>query len=368
MICKYETLADIESEIIKNKDKKNCLLLMSWWIDSSASLVLLKEKWYFVIWVHYDYGNTYKTNKPNKCCNLDDLSDAKKIADKFWAPFFNLDYRKKFKEEIVSEFIEKKSKWIPYNPCISCHKKIKYAEVLDLVKKYNCKIASWYYCKIDNRKLLRPKDEKKDQTFSIILDFKKEDLEYLEFPLWNFLKTEVRQIAKRSWIEIFNKKDSMWLCFVWEKNTKDFIKNYCKNTPWDIYFFNWDKNEKLGKKHKWLWLYEFWENSGFNKKIDWEMIQLFVYKKDIRNNFLILSERKFVEKTFFESSEFNLFKQVNWEVEIKYNSNEPSISWKLKTKNWKLFVFFNKNIANLIPEQIFVIYSWEECIWWGVIC
>jgi len=372
MDCKlsHDGLPDIENEIKKSLDKKICILLMSWWIDSSASLVLLQEKWYFVIWVHYDYWNTYKTNKPNKCCNSEDLTDAKNIADKFWITLFNLDYIKKFRKEIVAEFIEKKSKWIPYNPCITCHKKIKYWEIFELVKKYNCKIASWYYCKSENWKLLKPKDDKKDQTFSIILDFKKEDLKYLEFPLWAYFKTEVREIAQKSWIEIFNKKDSMGLCFVWEKNVKEFVKNYCDNKVWDIYFFDWkEKLEKIWKKHKWLWLYEIWENSWFNRKIHWKIVPLFIYKRNLKENNLIISERKFTEKFYFKTDYFNLFDDFDWflSVEIKYNSNEPVVAWEISLENWVLKTSFNEKMRNLIPGQVFVIYSWENVLWWGLI-
>lgn len=366
----HNRLWEIENKIKENLDKKICLLLMSGGIDSSACLVLLQQKWFFVIWVHYDYWNTYKSNKPNKCCNVEDLSDAQKIAKNFWISLFNLDYKEKFRKEIIAEFIEKKSKWIPYNPCTNCHKKIKYWEIFDLTKKYNCKIASGYYCKIENWELLKPKDEKKDQTFSIISDFDKNDLKFLEFPLWNYLKSEVREIAKKAWIEIFNKKDSMGLCFVWEKNNKEFIKNYCENKIWDIYFFDW-KNEisKMWKKHKWLWLYEIWENSGFNKKINWEISPLFIYKKNIKENSLIISERKFVQKTFFETGKFNLFENFEWilDVQIKYNSNEKAISWKINLQNWILKVNFEEKINSLIPDQIFVIYSWEKALGWWLI-
>ena len=207
---------------------------------------------------------------PNKCCNNEDLSDAERIAQQFNFPFFNLNYREKFRWDIIDKFIDKKSKWEEFNPCILCHKKIKYWEIFDLVKKYWIKIASWYYCRIENWELFFSKDKNKDQTFSMIMDFKKEDLKFLEFPLGKYLKSEVRCIAKNQNIEKFNKKESMWLCFVWEKRVKDFIKNYCTNEKWKIYFWDWKNFEFLWKNklHKWLGLYEIWENSGFNKKIE----------------------------------------------------------------------------------------------------
>ena len=385
---KYSSIKNIEEKIIETLESwetKICIILLSWWIDSSAAAVLLQENWYKIIWVHYDFWNTYKTNLPNKCCNNEDLNDAERIAKQFNFPFFNLDYKEKFKTEITDTFIEKKSKWEPFNPCILCHKKIKYWEILDLVKKYDIRLASWYYCQIKNWKLYFSKDKNKDQTFSMIMDFKKEDLKYFEFPLWKYLKNEVRCIARNHWINIFNKKESMWLCFVWEKKVKDFIKNYCKNTEWKIYFWN-SENENFefmwkNKLHKWLWLYEIWENSGFNKNIFnsekniFEQKKLFIYKKIPEKNILIIAEKnKIFHKKFF-SKNFNILWDLKtWEekkLKIKYNSNEKEISWKifLNEKNI-LEVFLEKKIQSIIPWQIFVLIddkNNEKIFWWGEI-
>ena len=382
---KFSQIEDIERKILdflKKWETKICILLLSWGIDSSTCAVLLKEKWYQIIGVHYDFWNTYKTNLPNKCCNDKDLSDAERIAKQFNFPFFNLNYQKKFKDEIIDEFIEKKSKWIPFNPCILCHKKIKYWEIFDLIKKYWIKLASWYYCKIENWELFFSKDKNKDQTFSMIMDFKKDDLKFLEFPLGKYLKSEIRCIAKNHWIESFNKKESMGLCFVWEKKVKDFIKNYCKNEKWKIFFWNWKDFEFLWK-HEGLGLYEVWERSGFNKKIEKKWFfkkiisfftkktqkpkNLFVYKKIPEKNILILAEKEKIFHKKFYSKNFNILWDLKiWEekkMKIKYNSNEKEVEWKifLKEKNF-LEIELKSKIQSIIPNQIFVLIDKKK---WG---
>lgn len=367
ILCNYNSFLDLENEIKKSLWKKICILLMSGWVDSSTCLVLLQKEWYHVIWLHYDFWSTYKTNLENKCCNLSDLKDAYEICKKFWVKLYNIDYKEKFKNIIINVFLEKKSKWEHFNPCSLCHEKIKYWEIIDLVKKYNIFLASWYYCKIKNQKLMVPKDKSKDQTQSLILKIKQEDLKYYVFPLWNYLKSEVRDIAEKSWIKVFNKKDSMWLCFVWEKNIKDFILNYCELKSWDIYFFDWKNKSKIWKKHKWLWLYEIWENSWFNKTIDLKVEPLFVYEKNILANILILSEKNLTLKKWFISSEFNLFSENFENVSIRYNSNLPLLEWKVKLQNWKLEIIFNNFIEWIVLWEIFLISRWEELIWGGII-
>jgi len=414
----YSSVEKIEEkivEILETGETKICVILLSWWIDSSTAALLLKENWYSVIWVHYDFWDTYKTNLPNKCCNNEDLGDAERIALQLDFPFFNLNYKEKFRWEIIDTFIEKKSKWTPFNPCILCHQKIKYWEIFDLVKKYDIKIASWYYCRIENWELYFSKDKNKDQTFSMIMDFKKSDLKYLEFPLGKYLKNEVRCIAKNHKIEKYNKKESMWLCFVWEKKVKDFIKNYCDNKEWKIYYWNSDSENFefmwKNKLHKWLWLYEVWENSGFNRRNqvpglekktnlenkNWEKeirkkvpgpVQLFVYKKISEKNILILAEKeKIFHKKFF-SKNFNILWELKkWEeknLKIKYNSNEEEIEWKVFLKNNPLNppcqgevktseileITLDKEIQSIIPWQIFVLIddeNWEKIFWWGEI-
>ena len=100
----FSEISDIEKKILEfleNWETKICVLLLSWWIDSSTCAVLLQNQWYKIIWVHYDFWNTYKTNLPNKCCNNEDLLDAEKIAKQFNFPFFNLNYQKNFKKKLL---------------------------------------------------------------------------------------------------------------------------------------------------------------------------------------------------------------------------------------------------------------------------
>lgn len=410
---KYNTFQDIEKEIKKNLDKKVCILLMSWWIDSSTSLILLQKKWFYVIWVHYNFGRTYKTNLDNKCCNLSDLNDAYNIANKFWVKLFNIDYQKKFENTIIKKFLEKKSKWEHFNPCTLCHDKIKYWDIIKLVKKYNTKIASWYYCKIKNWKLYLPKDEKKNQTQSLIMKIKSEDLKYFEFPLWDYLKSEVREIAKNNWIEIHNKKDSMWLCFVWEKNIKDFIKNYCELKWGDIYLVchagldpasrkkvktqliasqqnnketpqrdvSTTNSKKMSLKHQWLWLYQSWENSWFNTIINWKPTPLFVHSKNIKTNSLILCTKEQTKTDTFYSTKFNILNKkmslrgvplsgTTWQsksIKIQYNSNMPAIPCTVELRWKKIIIKLKEKIEWIIPWEIFLLFKWKEIIWGGEI-
>ena len=336
-------------------------------MDSSTCLVLLQKQGYYVIWVHYNFWQTYKTNLENKCCNLSDLNDASEICDKFWVKLFNIDHSKKFKSTIIKTFLEKKTLWEHFNPCTLCHEKIKYGEIMILVKKYDICIASWYYCRIENWKLMVPRDKKKDQTQSLILKIKKEDLKYHVFPLWPYLKSEVREIAAKAWIKVFNKKDSMWLCFVWEKNIKDFIKNYCKMNSWDIYYFNGKDKTKIWKKHNWLWLYGFWENSWFNLKIKWKVTPLFVYEKDFKNNALILTEKDLTIVDGFYSNEFNLLSGGFKNVLVKYNSNSPPEECEVEIKGSILHVKFNNRMEWVVEGEIFLLFEWELVLGGGVI-
>lgn len=367
MECKYDNFDDIEKEIEKHSWKKICILLMSGGVDSSLCLVLLQKAGYSVIWVHYNFWRTYKTNKENKCCNLNDLSDAYEICNKFWVKLFNIDYSEKFKKTIIDTFLKEKSKWLHFNPCTLCHEKIKYWKILNLVKKYDIFLSSWYYCKIENWKLMRPKDEKKDQTQSLILKIKSEDLKYYVFPLWDYLKWEVRFLAKESWIKVYNKKDSMWLCFVWEKNIKDFIRSYWDLQFWDVYYFDWKIEAKIWKKHKWLWLYEYWENSWFNLKIDWNPSPLYVYKKDISNNSLIVAQKEMTLRDSFKSSEYNLLIYSFKNLRVKYNSNSVSIDCSATLDKWVIEIKLNENFEWIIKWEIFLLFSWEDVVWGWII-
>lgn len=357
------TFQEIEDEIISYRDQKLCILLMSGGIDSSVSLVLLKEQWYHVIWIHYNFWHAYKTNKDNKCCNLSDLRDAQIIADKYQTKLFNIDLQKDFYKAIIEPFINAKSQGIHINPCTYCHQYIKYWKIFDLVKKYNIFIASWYYCHIKDGKLSRPKDIKKNQNQSIILCLKPEDLKYMIFPLWPHLKSEVRSLAQIHWLHIQDKAESMGLCFVWEKTVKDFIKSHCDLKPADIYYFDWINQHPLWSKCQWLWLYQIWEKTWFCNPES-----LYVYNKDILNGKLILSHKKHLLQQSFTSTIYNLlYKPTGKTYQIQFNSNLPPITWHALLQDERLIITFLEPIDWVIPWEIFLIFDKELILWWWII-
>lgn len=178
---------------------------MSGGVDSSVAAYLLKKEGYEVVGVTFNL------------CKIDE--DAKKVADFLGIEHITVDKRAEFRERVIGQFIHTYKIGRTPNPCVFCNETFKWPFLeMEAVRGKGDFISTGHYCGIDRLPdgtyaLRRPKDFSKDQTY-FLYTLTQDTLEHTLFPLSNYSKEEVRDIAKRAGIPVHEKKDSQDICFI----------------------------------------------------------------------------------------------------------------------------------------------------------
>lgn len=207
-----------------NHDNK-IMLEMSGGIDSGVSALLLKDQGFDVCGVMMKLHDSKNLNS--------EIESAKQICKFLDISFELVDLEENFKNNVVNYFINTYNDAKTPNPCIVCNKKMKFGEMFNLADKLDCNyIATGHYAIIDDDdgkfELYRARDLGKDQSYVLhFLDQKQ--LSKIKFPLGNYTKDQVKQLAKDAKLPCFDKEESMDICFIEDGDYVNFIKQHKPN-------------------------------------------------------------------------------------------------------------------------------------------
>lgn len=212
--------ADEISTLPASPGGTRAVVAMSGGVDSSVVAALLKEQGYDVVGVTlqlYDHGEA--THRKGACCAGQDIQDARAVAARLGIPHFVLDYERRFQEKVIEEFAASYASGETPVPCIACNQFIKFADLFETAKDLGADIlATGHYISSRDdgeggRALYRAKDASRDQSYFLFATTR-EQLEMLRFPLGDYTKAEVREMARRFSLEVADKPDSQDICFV----------------------------------------------------------------------------------------------------------------------------------------------------------
>lgn len=241
-------------------------------VDSAVAAYLLKKQGHEVIAAFMRNWDSTANNdilgnnwKGDICPQEMDYLDAKKAAEILDIPLYRVDFIKEYWDYVFTYFLDEYKKGRTPNPDIMCNKYIKFDCFIDFAKKHQVDyIATGHYAKVvhenGHSKLYKAKDKDKDQSYflSFLSD---EQLNFSLFPLENMTKDEVRKIANEIHLNVANKKDSTGICFIGERNFKEFLKNYIPAKPGDI--IDIVTHKKVGE-HQGVYYYTFGQRKGLN--------------------------------------------------------------------------------------------------------
>lgn len=277
------------------------LLGLSGGVDSAVAAYLLKKEGYEVTgcfmrnwdaFANNDYlGNP--TINDNQCPQEKDYDDAKKVAEKLGIPLLRVDFIKEYWDHVFSFFISEYENGRTPNPDILCNKYIKFDAFLKFAKDNDFdKIAMGHYAKKTTKDgieyLCKCKDQNKDQTY-FLSQINEEQIKSCLFPLGDIEKAEVRRIAHELGLEsVMDKKDSTGVCFIGERNFREFLKNYIPAQKGNI--IDIDTGKIIGT-HKGVFYYTIGQHKGLGiGGISGETASgWFIVKKDAKNNILYVT-------------------------------------------------------------------------------
>ena len=352
---------------------KKVVIGMSGGVDSSVAAIVLQKQGYEVIglfmrnWDSLADGELNgPTTKSGICPQEEDYNDAKAVCDKLGIPLYRKDFVKEYWDYVFTYFLDELKKGRTPNPDIMCNKYIKFDMFAKEAKKLGADyIATGHYARIENNKLLRGVDSNKDQTY-FLSQVSKEQFNNVLFPIGDMQKSEVRKIAEEYDLITAKKKDSTGICFIGERNFKNFLKNYLPNQPGDV--VNIETGETIGK-HIGLMNYTIGQRKGLN--IGGTKDKMFVVGKDLEKNILYIclgEDNDYLVSTSCIVNEINYLgdEKINkCTAKFRYRSHDVEV--ELEWKDDEIIVKYPQGVKSVTPGQACVFYNGEECLGGGII-
>ncbi len=354
--------------------KKTVVVGMSGGVDSSVAALLLKEQGYNVIGLYMN--NWEEQDACGHCTGEEDFADVRRVANLLDIPYYSVNFAKEYIDRVFSYFLSEYSAGRTPNPDVLCNREIKFKDFKRKAKELGADyIATGHYCDVlhasdGKHYLLKAKDQNKDQTY-FLNQLSQEQLDGVLFPLGKLDKTEVRSIAEKNGLATAAKKDSTGICFIGERNFRNFLQNYIPAKKGLIKTYD----GKVIGEHSGLMYYTIGQRRGLSiggQKGD-DGSRWFVIEKDLKNNVLYVAHG--AEDRLY--SKALLMKRCNWipeppknsvfECTAKFRYRQPEQKCTVSILEDGLRVDFAEKQRAITEGQFAVFYLQDRCIGGGVI-
>ena len=355
-----------------NMSNKTVVVGMSGGVDSSVSAYLLKKQGFNVIGL---FMKNWQSEPGEVCTSEIDFKDASEVCDMLDIPLHKANFSDDYWDRVFKQFLSEHEKGRTPNPDILCNREIKFKSFYDYALKIGADfIATGHYAKVENdrgeAKLYRSKDIDKDQTY-FLHEVSSKEFSKTIFPLSDIYKSEVRDIARELNLNIHSKKDSVGICFVGEKNLRDFLNRFIKFKKGNI--LNTD-NEIVGE-HNGSILYTIGQRQGLGIGgiKDKDELPWYVYGKNISKNEIYVCQG--VDNQLLYTENITLDK-IHWINDLKeFKHLDCLVQIRHRHKPVKCIIEFNKGfrvmfdeeIRGVAPGQSAVFYKDNLCLGGGVI-
>lgn len=363
--------------------KKKVLLGLSGGVDSAVAAYLLKEQGYDVTCAFMRNWDSYTNNdilgnptiEDDVCPQEQDYADAKAVADALGLELHRVDFVKEYWDNVFTYFLDEYKKGRTPNPDILCNKYIKFDAFMKYANELGFDtVATGHYAQVQHTEedslLRRGADNNKDQTY-FLCQISKEALSHAIFPIGHMEKHEVREIADRMHLDsVSKKKDSTGICFIGERNFREFLQNYLPSKDGDI--VDIETLRKVGE-HIGVLYYTIGQRKGLG--IGGNRGPWFVVGKDVEKNILYVTNGDESDWLITNSC---IVSGVNWlgkerpqgayACTAKFRYRQPDNDVEIRfIDDTTVYVRYQQGISSVTCGQEAVFYQGEICLGGGVI-
>jgi len=353
------------------------LVAMSGGIDSTVSALMLHHQGYEVVGITmktWDYAHSGGGKKETGCCNLDSFNDARQAAVDHGFPHYVLDIREEFGDFVINNFVEEYIAGRTPNPCVLCNTHIKWAALLKRANALGCDfIATGHYVKVREEQsrfvLSKAKDLTKDQSY-VLWGLGQDCLSRSIYPLGDYLKTEVRQMAfDMDYKELSKKAESYEICFVPDNDYRGFLKRQIPDLEKNVEggSFVLSDGTKVGT-HRGYPFYTIGQRKGLDIALGKPM---FVTRIDPDTNTVVLGEADELLQQEMIVSGLNMIKyeclpeEMNAVTKIRYK--DPGTESTVHYEGDDVRIHFHHSVHSIAPGQSAVIYEGDDVVAGGII-
>ncbi|QHE53089.1 tRNA 2-thiouridine(34) synthase MnmA [Pontibacillus sp. HMF3514] len=355
------------------KDPKDTRVVigMSGGVDSSVAALLLKEQGYDVVGIFMK--NWDDTDENGVCTATEDYDDVVRVCNQLDIPYYAVNFEKQYWDKVFTYFLNEYKAGRTPNPDVMCNKEIKFKAFLDHAMSLGADyLATGHYAQVrqngDQYEMLRGKDNNKDQTY-FLNQLSQDVLSKVMFPLGHLDKSRVREIAKENDLATATKKDSTGICFIGERNFKEFLSEYLPAQPGNMETL---EGEVKGK-HDGLMYYTLGQRQGLG--IGGPGEPWFVVGKNVTDNILYVDQGYHNDYLYSDGLEAS---ELNWTsgeaptepftctAKFRYRQEDSSVT-VTPLENGRVKVDFHEPERAITPGQAVVFYDGEVCLGGGTI-
>ena len=339
---------------------------MSGGVDSSVAAALLKGQGYKVVGV---YMKNWSRDLPGLPCPWqEDYQDAKRVAVQLGIEFKKYDFEKDYQHKVVDYMLDGFKAGITPNPDIMCNQEIKFRLFLDTAINDGADlVATGHYANTKNGRLFKAKDDNKDQTY-FIYRVPKESFQKTLFPLGQYTKPEVRELAVKYKLATANKKESMGICFVGKVGIKDFLQQYVEHKPGPII----DQAGKIVGEHDGAIFYTIGQRHGLEIGGG---TPYYVTGKCMENNEVYVTTDLQDEKLWSRKLKLTSTRWIYGEpnsaqkpmVRTRHRAKLVPVEKLNKLSNLDWEANLAEEVRAITPGQSAVFYSDNECLGGGIV-
>jgi tRNA-specific 2-thiouridylase len=359
--------------MIKFPQETKVVVGMSGGVDSSVAALLLKQQGYDVVGIFMK--NWDDTDEFGHCTAEEDYEDVRQVCDQIGIPYYTVNFEKEYWDKVFTYFLDEYKKGRTPNPDVMCNKEIKFKAFLERALQLGADyLATGHYAQLDyydgEYRLLRGADENKDQTY-FLNALGQYQLSKAMFPIGHLRKPQLREIAQEAGLVTATKKDSTGICFIGERNFKEFLGSYLPAQPGEIRTYSGE----LKGRHEGLMYYTLGQRQGLGIGGAGTGEPWFVVGKDLESNVLYVEQGANHPMLFTEAlkatdlqwvSEKPIPEQFECTAKFRYRQPDQRVTVFLEENN-TCKVLFDQPQKAITPGQAVVFYQGKACLGGGII-